>query len=137
MKRKYLLISLTFLIILTSSCASKDKTPPTITAITTSAKFIALSDCANTSLTVTATITDDTKVKSAVILYRVGADQQFASMPMKSEGQDQFDITIIALEIPRGEYGPVEFSILAEDEAGNQSKSAVDNSVQLLPCVSN
>ena len=56
---------------------------------------------------------------------------------MKAEGQDQFAVTIVALEIPGGEYGAVEFSIVAEDEAGNQSKSAVDNSVQLLPCVSN
>ena len=137
MPRKILFTALLFLFMLITGGASKDKTAPIITNITTSAKFIALSDCANTSLTVTATITDDTKVKSAVILYRVGADQQFASMAMKPEGQDQFDITIVALEIPRGEYGPVEFSIVAEDEAGNQSKSAVDNSVQLLPCVAN
>jgi hypothetical protein len=137
MKRKSLFISAAFLIILISSCASKDKTPPTIAAITTSAKFLAKSDCANTSLTVTAAITDNTKVKSVEIMYRVGSDQQFTSMPMKSKGQNLYAATIITLEIPGGEYGPVEFSITAEDEAGNQSKSAVDDSAQLLPCVAN
>ncbi len=137
MPRKISFTALLFLFMLITGCASKDKTPPVITNITTSAKFIALSDCANTSLTVTATITDDTKVMSATISYRVGADQQFTSMPMKSKDQDQFDITIVALEIPRGEYGPVEFSIVAEDEAGNSSKSVIDESVQLLPCVAN
>jgi len=131
------LLPILFLLFFVPSCKPVDKNAPVITNITTSNKFLAKSDCANTSLTVTATITDDVKVKSATMRYRVGSDQQFTSMPMKSETQNQYEVTIIMLEIPGGEYGPVEFSISAEDEAGNQSKSAVDDSVQLLPCVAN
>ena len=137
MTRYVKFLFLLFLLFLLPSCKPADKNAPVITNITTSAKFLAKSDCANTSLTVTATITDDVKVKSATIRYRVGSDQQFTSMPMKSETQNQYEATIIMLEIPGGEYGSVEFLIVAEDEAGNQSKSAVDDSVQLLPCVAN
>jgi len=131
------LLSILFMLLFVAGCKSADKSAPVITNITTSNKFLAKSDCANTSLTVTAAITDNTKVKSAEIKYRVGSDQQFISMPMKSEGQNQYSAKIVTLEIPGGEYGSVEFSIVAEDEAGNQSESVVDDSVQLLPCVSN
>ncbi len=141
MTRKTLLVislvaSLLVLLFITSY-ASKDNIPPAITNITTSNKFLSKSDCGNTTLTVTATITDNIKVKSATLLYRVGTDQQFTSMPMKLESQNQYSATIVTLEIPGGEYGPVEFAVIGEDEAGNQSKSQIDNSVQLLPCVSN
>lgn len=125
------------LIFFITGYVSKDTIPPAITNITTSNKYLSKSDCGNTTLTVTATIIDNTKVKSATLWYRVGADQQFTSMPMKLEGQNQYSATIVTLEIPGGEYGSVEFSVSGEDEAGNQSRSAVDNNVQLLPCVSN
>ena len=137
MARYVRFLPLLLLLFFAASCKSVDKNAPVITNITTSSKFLAKSDCSNTSLTVTATITDDTKVKSVEIMYRVGSDQQFTSIPMKLDGHDQYTATIITLEIPGGEYGPVEFSIVAKDEAGNQSKSAVDDSVQLLPCVAN
>lgn len=131
-----LVASLLVLLFITSY-AAKDSKPPAITDITPSNKYLSKSDCGNTTLTITATIIDNTKVKSATLWYRVGADQQFTSMPMKWEGQNQYTATIVTLEIPGGEYGSVEFSIVGEDEAGNQSQSQIDNSVQLLPCVSN
>jgi len=137
MARYVTLLYTLFMLFFVAGCKSADKSAPVITNITTSNKFLAKSDCANTSLTVTATIIDDVKVKSVMLRYRVGSDQQFTSMPMQSESQNQYDAVIITLEIPGGEYGPVEFSITAEDEAGNQSESVVDDSVQLLPCVSN
>ena len=131
-----LVVSLLVLLFITSY-VSKDTVAPVITNITTSNKFLSKSDCGNTTLTVTATITDNTKVKSATLWYRVGADQKFTSMPMKAEGSNQYAATVVTLEIPGGEYGSVEFSIVGEDEAGNQSKSPVNSDVQLLPCVSN
>jgi hypothetical protein len=131
-----LVVSLLVLLFITSY-VSKDTVAPVITNITTSNKFLSKSDCGNTTLTITTTITDDTKVQSASLWYRVGADQQFTSMPMKADGSNQYTATIITLEIPGGEYGSVEFSVVAEDEARNQSKSPVDSGVQLLACVSN
>jgi hypothetical protein len=56
---------------------------------------------------------------------------------MKPDSGDLYKGTIVGLEIPGGEYGVLEFYIVAEDQAGNQSKSPVDESVQMLPCVAN
>src|ERR1044071_3256348 len=116
MTRKTLVVislaaSLLVLLFITSY-ASKDTVAPVITNITASNKFLSKSDCGNTTLTVTATITDNNKVKSATLWYRVGADQQFTSMPMKLESQNQYTATIVMLEIPGSEYGSVEFSVV-------------------------
>jgi len=131
------LIILSICIIVTSGCNQKNDQAPRITDIKTSSKVLAKSDCIPTSETITANITDNTGVTSATVWYRIGKDQKFTSAVMKREAGDTFDATIIALEIPGGEYGTLEFYIVAEDEAGNQSISPVDTSVQLLACVSN
>jgi hypothetical protein len=112
-----------------------DTTSPTIQNVTTSSKVIAKSDCINTSLTITANITDDTKVDGAALWYRVGTDQKFTSTKMIAGDRNQYTGTIVALDVPGGEYGILEFYILARDKTGNETKSPVDRSVQLLPCV--
>jgi hypothetical protein len=134
---KFSLLVLLVCIAVTNGCSQKNDQAPLITDIKTSSKFLAKSDCLNTSETVTANITDDTSVKSVALWYRIGQDQKFSSAPMKHEAGDTFGTTLIALDIPGGEYGTLEFYIVAEDEAGNQSKSWVDTSVQLLACVAN
>jgi hypothetical protein len=134
---KFNLLILSVFLLFTNGCSQKDQKAPRITDIKTSSKFLAKSDCLNTSETITANITDDTGVTSAALWYRIGQDQKFTSAPMKREAGDTFGATLIALDIPGGNYGTLEFYIVAADEAGNQSKSPVDTSVQLLTCVAN
>jgi hypothetical protein len=117
-----------------SASAAQDVSSPRIEQIETSAKFLAKSDCKNTSETVTAEITDESGIKNATLWYRVGADQQYTPVIMNSKG-NQYSVTVKALDAPGGEYGTWEFYISAEDIAGNKSKSPLDTSVQLLPCV--
>ncbi len=118
----------------TSASALHDNTGPHIEQIETSAKFLAKSDCKNTSETVTAKITDDTQVKQATLWYRVGDDQKYTPVNM-SLVDNKYSVSVKALDTPGGEYGVWEFYITAEDQAGNQSKSPLDTSVQLLACV--
>ena len=115
--------------------ASRDKAAPTIENITTSSKVLAKSDCIPTSLTITAQVIDDSHLQNVTLWYRVGADQHFAPMNMEAGTSDQFTAKLIALEIPGGEYGALEFYIVAQDSTGNETRSAIDNTVQLLACV--
>jgi hypothetical protein len=135
MARRVFLTALISLLILVSGCISKDNHAPAIKDITTSGKYFAKSDCSPTSVTITANIIDDTQVKSAALWYRVGQDQKFTSISMRFDNGNTYSATVIGLDIPGGEYGNLEFYIIAKDEAGNQSKSQIDTSVQLLPCV--
>jgi hypothetical protein len=134
---KFSLLVLLVCSLVTNGCSQKNDKAPQITDIKTSSKVLAKSDCIPTSETITANITDDIGVQSAALWYRIGQDQKFTSAPMKREAEDTFEATIIALDIPGGEYGALEFYIAAEDQAGNQSKSEVDRSVHLLACVAN
>ena len=117
-----------------SAAAARDASSPRIEHIGTSAKFLAKSDCMNTSETVTAEITDESGIKSAALWYRVGADQQYTLVNM-SLIDNKYSVSVKALDAPGGEYGIWEFYITAEDQAGNKSQSPLDTSVQLLPCV--
>jgi hypothetical protein len=74
---KFSLLVLSVCIAVTNGCSQKNDQAPLITDIKTSSKFLAKSDCLNTSETVTANITDDTGVKSAALWYRIGQDQKF------------------------------------------------------------
>ena len=134
---KFNLLILSVFLLFTNGCSQKDQKAPQIADIKTSSKVLAKSDCIPTSETITANITDDAGVRSAALWYRIGQDQKFMSAPMKREAEDTFGTTLIALDIPGGNYGTLEFYIVAVDEAGNQSKSPVDTSVQLLACVAN
>ncbi|HLO29512.1 MAG TPA: hypothetical protein VK249_10275 [Anaerolineales bacterium] len=138
---KYNLIRLGLIaaiIVLTNGCSVipfADKTGPAIENITTSSKVLAKSDCIPTSLTITAHVTDGSGVASTILWYRVGEDQDFAAAGMTDAEHDQYTTTVKALDIPGGEYGVFEFYIVARDHAGNQTETARDKSVQLLPCV--
>ena len=59
-----------------------DKTPPVIKNIEASNKSFSI-DCVPTSVTITAHITDPSGIKSAVLWYRVGTDQQYKSVNME------------------------------------------------------
>lgn len=114
--------------------ASQDHTGPGIENIETSVKFLAKSDCQNTSETVTAHITDESGIKQVVLWYRVGEDQKYTPVNMSLIG-NKYSVTVKALDTPGGEYGTWEFYITAEDSVGNKSQSPLDSSVQLLACV--
>jgi hypothetical protein len=114
--------------------ASQDRTGPSIDQIETSVKFLAKSDCQNTSETVTADVSDESGIKEVTLWYRVGEDQKYTAVPMSLIG-DKYSATVKALDTPGGEYGTWEFYITAEDTVGNRSQSLLDTSVQLLACV--
>jgi len=129
---------ITLIAFLISNCSAvplSDQTGPTIQNITPSSKVVAKSDCIPTSLTITADIADRSGVQSAVLWFRVGDDQSFAPVDMTPAAQGQYSATVKGLDVPGGEYGVFEFYIVANDKAGNQTKSSTDKSVQLLPCV--
>ena len=138
-KHRLSLLGLTVSIIsMLSACthpASNDITHPTIEHIATSSKVLAKSDCIPTSLTITADISDNIGIESATLWYRIGADREFSSAEMSHADQNRYTVTLIALDIPGGEYGVLEFYILARDQAGNETKSQMDRSVELLYCV--
>ena len=138
MQQKHLGKLIVLVLWLASACALvplSDTTSPTIQDITTSSKVLAKSDCIPTSLTITAKIQDDIRVDRVTLWYRVGDDQKFTSSLMSRGDQDLYTGNIIALDVPGGEYGFLAFYIVARDEAGNETKSPIDKSVQLLPCV--
>ena len=135
---KYRWITVGLLAILIGSCSvipAKDQTGPTIENITRSSNALVKSDCIPTSLTITGNITDSSGIGSAVLWYRVGDDQSFTPVDMTRADHNQYMVNIKGLDIPGGEYGALEFYIVAGDKVGNQTKSLTDKSVQLLPCV--
>ena len=54
---------------------------------------------------------------------------------MHLEKGNTYSAKVVALDIPGGEYGPLEFYIVADDVRGGETTSTVDTSVELLPCV--
>ena len=131
------LTSLIGISILFCACANprSDHTGPAIRDISTSTKVVAISDCLNTSVTITAHATDESKITSVQLWYRVGSDQTFASAKMDLQN-NLYTATVKGAELQGHGYGVMEFYITAEDEAGNSTKSPLDQSVQFLPCVS-
>ena len=121
-----------------SACAGiqRDQAGPVISDISTSDKVVVISDCLSTSVTITAKVTDESNVKSVLLLYRVGSDQPFASSNMNLQN-DIYAAKIKGADLQGHGYGAMEFYITAEDEAGNKSESPHDDSVQFLPCVNN
>jgi hypothetical protein len=130
-----LALSICYLAAACRPVTSQHTTGPKIRNIATSSKVLAKSDCIPTSLSVSADISDDEDVKSVTLRYRIGAGQDFAATDMKYIAGDQYEATIVALDIPGGQYGVLEFFITAKDSAGHETKSNVDMSVELLPCV--
>lgn len=121
-----------------SACAGlqKDQAGPAISDISTSDKVVVISDCLSTSITITAKVTDASKVKNVLLWYRVGSDQPFASANMDLQN-DIYAAKVKGADLQGHGYGAMEFYITAEDEAGNKSESPHDDSVQFLPCVNN
>jgi hypothetical protein len=118
----------------TISPAPQDGPGPTFNRISTSSQGFSI-DCIPTSVTVTATITDASRISSVVLWYRVGNDQPYTPMGMDQASGNDYTGTIKASDLPVGEYGTWEFYIVAEDVSGNLGQSPLDTSVQFLPCV--
>ena len=134
---KPLLRILTLAVFLTA-CArmSSDRSAPVIGDITTSTKVFVISDCQNTSVTITANVTDESTVDQVQLWYRVDQNGPFTSLPMNGQN-NQYSATVKGTDLQGGGYGVMEFYIAAQDEARNKSESPHDTSVQFLPCVSN
>ena len=109
--------------------------PPAIKNIRTSSKVLAKSDCIPTSVTISADISSSSGIKLVTLWYRIGQDQKYTSQLMHLEKGNTYSAKVIALDIPGGEYGPLEFYIVADDVRGGETTSTVDTSVELLPCV--
>jgi hypothetical protein len=114
--------------------ARAQNTLPSIDQIRTSNKSFSV-DCVPTSITVTAHITDTVRLQQVTLFYRVGSDQPYAQVPMNSSGTE-YTATVKATDMPIGSHGTWEFYVTARDAKGNQGKSALNDTVELLPCVS-
>ena len=115
--------------------APGDHSAPVIGDISTSSKVVVISDCQNTSVAITARVTDESKIDRVQLSYRVGQSGKFVTVPMQPEN-DQYRAEIKGADLQSSGYGNLEFYITAQDEAGNKSESPHDTSVQFLPCVS-
>jgi hypothetical protein len=120
----------------TSTPTPHNTSGPTFNRITTSSKGFSI-DCIPTSVTITADITDSSGITRAVLWYRVGTDETYMSVDMDQTTGNNYSATVKALDLPVGKYGALEFYVVAEDVDGNQAKSGINATVQLLPCVAN
>lgn len=135
---KNLLIGPLFLALFIGSAACglvpADKSGPAINNIKTSGNILSISDCLGTSVDISADVTDPSGVESVLLWYRTGADQKFTSTSMESQNST-YQTTLKGPDFLGKPYGTLEFYITARDKAGNTSKSAIDQSIQFLPCV--
>ena len=120
-----------------SACgkASIDQLGPEISDIKTSGNVLVISDCAGTSVSISAKVTDPSGVKSVSLWYRV-EDQPFSSQEVTLQN-GVYEVSLQGVEFLGQGYGTLEFYIEAKDGAGNLSKSPVDRSIQFLPCIGN
>ncbi len=138
MKNLILLLPIFASFYLLSSCGnlSRDQTGPQISDIQTSGNVLVISDCAGTSVTISASVTDPSGVQNVDLWYRTGDDPKFSSATMKLE-QDRYQVTLNGSDFLGRPYGDLAFFITAENKRGNSSKSAMNQSIQFLPCVNN
>jgi len=130
-------ITLTLIItLLLSACKglSSDHAGPVISDISTTSKVLVISDCLDTSVTITAKVTDESKITGVLLWYRVGSDQPFASVSMDAQ-EELYTASVKGIDLQGHGYGAMKFYITAKDGEGNSSKSPLDNSIQFLPCV--
>ena len=121
-----------------SSCRdlSRDQTGPSISDIQTSGNVLVISDCSGTSVEISAKVADPSGVEKVLLWDRTSTDQQYISTDMELK-QGVYQVDLNGPDFLGRPYGTLEFYITAEDEAGNLSKSPVNQSVQFLPCVNN
>lgn len=113
--------------------AAADLAAPVITHIVPSADHFTISDCAITSVTVTADISDNAGVVAPTLWYRL-QEKTYTPLPMQAAGGGQYSVTVKGVDLPRNDYGVWEFYLTATDPQGHESKSEPNQSVQFLPC---
>jgi hypothetical protein len=113
-----------------------DQAGPQISDIQTSGNVLVISDCSGTAVTISARVTDPSGVQNVQFWYRTGDGPKFSSANMELE-QDLYRITLNGPDFLGRPYGVLAFYITASDKRGNTSKSAINQSVQFLPCVNN
>jgi hypothetical protein len=141
MRTSFVITRFCVIALLVSSCSlasaassARDRSGPEISAIETSTKVLAISDCLGTSVIISAQVTDASGIASVLLWYRVGSEQPFVSTQMElSEGK--YRATLKGIDLQGNGYGDLEFYITAKDGNGNLNQSPVDKSVQFLPCV--
>jgi hypothetical protein len=132
---RVLLVSI-FAVLPACEGTSSDQTGPVISDIKTSGNVLVISDCPSTSVKVSANASDPSGIKSVLLWYRIPPDEKFTSAPM--EFQDgSYVVSLNGVDFLGHAYGTIEFYISAQDAVGNMSQSAIDQSIQFLPCVSN
>ncbi len=136
---KFLSLLLIFILLaVLTACKglSKDHTGPAITNIQNSGNVLVISDCAGTSVTISANVTDPSGVKKVSLWYRTGDEQQFSMITMEQK-EGSYRATLNGPDFLGRPYGTLEFYITAEDGMGNTTKSPANQSIQFLPCVNN
>ena len=121
-----------------SACGriQSDQTDPTISDISTSGKVLVISDCLATSVTISARVTDKSKITHVLLWYRVGSDGPYTSTDMEIQS-GLYTASLKGADLQGNGYGAIEFYITAEDAQGNTSESPHDDSLEFLPCVNN
>jgi hypothetical protein len=121
-----------------SACGriQSDLSGPSISDISTSGKVLVISDCPSTSVTITAKVTDKSKITHVLLWYRIGADRSFASINMDIQN-DVYTAVMNGPDLQGHGYGAIEFYITAEDAQGNMSESPHVDRLEFLPCVNN
>jgi|SRR5215207_9818498 len=124
--------------LVSSACGrlQSDLSGPTISDISTSGKVLVISDCPATSVTITARVTDESKITHVLLWHRIGSDQSFVFTTMNMQN-DLYVATVKGADVQGHGYGAMEFYITAEDREGNTSESPHEDSIQFLPCVNN
>ncbi len=129
-----------FLVVLIglSSCRTNptDQTGPSISDIKTSGNVLVISDCAGTSVTISAKVTDPSGIENVQLWYRTSPDQKFSSTDMVLQA-GSYRVDLKGPDFLGRPYGTLEFYITAQDKVGNLSKSSVNQDIQFLPCVNN
>ena len=134
---KHLLVSVSFVLFIgLAACTNglKDQAGPEISNIQTSGNVLVISDCLDTSVTISANVTDPSGVEKVSLWYRTGSEGQFSSIDMEPK-EGAYQVKLNGPDFLGRPYGTLEFYITAKDKRDNLSKSVVNQSIQFLPCV--
>jgi hypothetical protein len=106
-----------------------DRTPPRITAVTTSTRFIRDSECGPTTVTINATVTDDTAVDTVRLVLTDSTGKSSAALPFTHTAGDAWTIKV---DRDGWAYGTLRFVITATDTADHTATAS--GSVEVQPC---